>query len=109
VGAEELAGGLVEDDLHEALVLAERDGLAVADEREAADADVDLLFLRRRLGEADRCDLRRAVGAARDLQLPDWMTWLKAQDGEEIAARDPGGGGYAPIEEAPGIYVKMRS
>jgi polyhydroxyalkanoate synthase subunit PhaC len=40
---------------------------------------------------------------------PDWMTWLKAQDGEEVAAREPGGSGYAPIEDAPGSYVKVRS
>jgi polyhydroxyalkanoate synthase len=40
---------------------------------------------------------------------PDWMAWLKAQNGEEVAARDVGGGGYAPIEDAPGSYVKVRS
>ncbi len=40
---------------------------------------------------------------------PDWMAWLRAQDGEEIAAREVGGGGYAPIEDAPGSYVKVRS
>jgi polyhydroxyalkanoate synthase len=37
------------------------------------------------------------------------MAWLKAQDGEEVAAHEPGGGGYAPIEDAPGSYVKVRS
>jgi polyhydroxyalkanoate synthase len=40
---------------------------------------------------------------------PDWMTWLKAQDAEEVAAREPGGGEYAPIEDAPGSYVKVPS
>jgi polyhydroxyalkanoate synthase subunit PhaC len=40
---------------------------------------------------------------------PDWMAWLKAQDGEEVAAREPGGSGYAPAEDAPGSYVKVRS
>src|SRR6185503_11424193 len=45
VRAEKLAGLLVEDDLYQPLVLAERDRLAVADEGEAADADVELLLL----------------------------------------------------------------
>jgi polyhydroxyalkanoate synthase len=40
---------------------------------------------------------------------PDWMAWLKAQDGEKVAAREVGGGKYAPIEDAPGSYVKVRS
>jgi polyhydroxyalkanoate synthase len=40
---------------------------------------------------------------------PDWMAWLKAQGPEEVAAREPGGGKYAPIEEAPGSYVKIPS
>ncbi len=40
---------------------------------------------------------------------PDWLAWLKAQDAEEVAARQPGGGKFAPIEDAPGSYVKMRS
>jgi polyhydroxyalkanoate synthase subunit PhaC len=38
---------------------------------------------------------------------PDWMAWLKAQDAEEVAAREPGGDGYPPIEDAPGSYVKV--
>lgn len=40
---------------------------------------------------------------------PDWMAWLKAQDAEEVAARQPGGGKYLPIEDAPGSYVKVAS
>ena len=40
---------------------------------------------------------------------PDWMAWLRAQDPEEVRARQPGGGGHAPIEDAPGSYVKFRS
>jgi polyhydroxyalkanoate synthase len=40
---------------------------------------------------------------------PDWLSWLKAQDAEEVAAREPGGGEFAPIEDAPGSYVKVRS
>ena len=40
---------------------------------------------------------------------PDWLDWIKAQDSEEVAARPPGGGMFAPIEDAPGSYVKVRS
>jgi polyhydroxyalkanoate synthase len=40
---------------------------------------------------------------------PDWLAWLKGQDAEEVAARQPGGGKFAPIEDAPGSYVKVRS
>jgi polyhydroxyalkanoate synthase subunit PhaC len=39
---------------------------------------------------------------------PDWITWIKAQDAEETAARVPGGGQFEPIEDAPGSYVKIR-
>jgi polyhydroxyalkanoate synthase subunit PhaC len=38
----------------------------------------------------------------------DWHDWLKAQDGGEVTAREPGGGKLAPIEDAPGSYVKVR-
>jgi polyhydroxyalkanoate synthase len=40
---------------------------------------------------------------------PDWLDWIKAQDAEEVAARPPGGGVFASIEDAPGSYVKVRS
>ncbi|MFL6795800.1 MAG: PHA/PHB synthase family protein [Xanthobacteraceae bacterium] len=39
---------------------------------------------------------------------PDWINWLKAQDRTEVPARQPGGGGLAPIEDAPGRYVRVR-
>jgi polyhydroxyalkanoate synthase subunit PhaC len=39
---------------------------------------------------------------------PDWFKWLKAQDPAEVPAREPGGGVLAPIEDAPGRYVKAR-
>jgi poly[(R)-3-hydroxyalkanoate] polymerase subunit PhaC len=39
---------------------------------------------------------------------PDWLAWLKRQDPTEVAARAPGGGVLAPIEDAPGSYVKVR-
>ena len=39
---------------------------------------------------------------------PDWVDWIRAQDGETVPAREPGGGALAPIEDAPGSYVKVR-
>ena len=39
---------------------------------------------------------------------PDWLAWLKRQDKTEVPARIPGGGVLAPIEDAPGSYVKVR-
>ena len=39
---------------------------------------------------------------------PDWLDWIKAQDASEVAAREIGGGKLAPIEDAPGSYVKVR-
>src|SRR5262249_27615393 len=79
VRAEQRPGLLVEDHLDETLVLAQRDRLAVADEWKAADADIELVLLRRLLGEADRGDLRRAIGAARDEALVHGMR-LEALD-----------------------------
>jgi len=49
VGAQQLAGSLVEDHFDQPLVLTERNGLAVADERKAADANVEFFFPWRRL------------------------------------------------------------
>jgi polyhydroxyalkanoate synthase len=40
---------------------------------------------------------------------PDWLTWLKKQNAEEVPARVPGGGRLTPIEDAPGSYVRVRS
>ena len=67
--AEQLPGLLVEDDLHQALILAQRNRLAVADEGKAADADVELLLFGRLFGKAHGSDLRRAIRAAGDHQL----------------------------------------
>ena len=39
---------------------------------------------------------------------PDWVEWIKAQKGETVPAREPGGGVLTPIEDAPGSYVKVR-
>ena len=67
VRAEQLAGLGVEHGLHEALDLAERDRLAVADRRELADLDLVALLLGRGLGQADARDLRAAISAAGDV------------------------------------------
>jgi len=40
---------------------------------------------------------------------PDWLDWLKAQRAETVPARAVGGGKVAPLENAPGSYVKMKS
>ncbi len=40
---------------------------------------------------------------------PDWLAWIKSHDGgAQVAARIPGGGALAPIEDAPGSFVKVR-
>ena len=38
-----------------------------------------------------------------------WADWLHDKSGEWIAARDPNKGPLAPIEPAPGSYVKVKS
>ncbi len=40
---------------------------------------------------------------------PDWLAWLTAHDATKIPARTPGGGVFAPIEDAPGSYVRVTS
>ena len=39
----------------------------------------------------------------------DWIAWIKALAPDEVAARPPGGGKVATLEDAPGSYVKVRS
>ena len=65
--AEQFAGLRVEHGLDEALGLAQRDRLAVADEREFADLDLVAGLLGLGLGQADAGDLRARIGAARDV------------------------------------------
>src|SRR5579862_1548953 len=60
VRAEELASLAVEHGLDHALGLAERDCLAVADERKTPDFNLVALIAGRLLGEADAGDLRAA-------------------------------------------------
>jgi polyhydroxyalkanoate synthase len=40
---------------------------------------------------------------------PDWLAWIAAQGDERVPARKEGGDRLAPIEDAPGSYVKVRS
>jgi len=37
---------------------------------------------------------------------PDYAQWLSALSGGHVPAREPGGGIFKPIEDAPGSYVK---
>ncbi len=39
---------------------------------------------------------------------PDWHRWLARKGGPKVDARDPAAGGLAPIEDAPGSYVRER-
>ena len=39
---------------------------------------------------------------------PDWLAWIKQRDGKQVDAREPGGDKLAPIEDAPGSYVRVR-
>ncbi len=40
---------------------------------------------------------------------PNWQKWIVSQDNKMVDAREIGGGGITPIEDAPGSYVKMKS
>ena len=40
---------------------------------------------------------------------PEWRRWLKRHAGGQVSARDPGAGGLAPIEDAPGSYVRVQA
>jgi polyhydroxyalkanoate synthase len=40
---------------------------------------------------------------------PDWRAWLAKKSGKKVPARQPGDGKLAPIEDAPGSYVKVRA
>jgi polyhydroxyalkanoate synthase subunit PhaC len=39
----------------------------------------------------------------------DWMQWVAHHSGGQVSAREPGNGGLATIEDAPGSYVKVRA
>jgi polyhydroxyalkanoate synthase len=38
---------------------------------------------------------------------PDWHRWVSGLDRTQVSARQPGDGALAPIEDAPGSYVKV--
>ncbi len=40
---------------------------------------------------------------------PHWNAWLRKLSGEDVPARRPGDGELAPLADAPGDYVKVRS
>ena len=40
---------------------------------------------------------------------PHWAAWLGAKSGKKIPARDPAKGPLAPLGDAPGEYVKVKS
>jgi polyhydroxyalkanoate synthase len=39
---------------------------------------------------------------------PDWIDWIKSHGSEMVPARQPGSAKHAPIEDAPGSYVKVK-
>jgi polyhydroxyalkanoate synthase len=39
----------------------------------------------------------------------DWGPWLARRAGKKVPARRPGDGKFAPLEDAPGSYVKVRA
>ncbi|MBT9370324.1 class I poly(R)-hydroxyalkanoic acid synthase [Rhizobium sp. CSW-27] len=40
---------------------------------------------------------------------PHWQAWIEARNADRVAARQPGAKGAAPLCEAPGTYVLVRS
>jgi polyhydroxyalkanoate synthase subunit PhaC len=40
---------------------------------------------------------------------PDWAAWNAEKSGPKVAARQPGDGRLAPIEDAPGAYARVRA
>src|ERR671932_593371 len=40
---------------------------------------------------------------------PDWQAWVESQDRKRVPARKIGAGELAPIEDAPGSYVRVKS
>ena len=63
-------------------------------------------------GAASGDNLDRWIGDATEHTgswWPDWLAWLREFNPTETDARQPGGQGLLPIEDAPGSYVKVRS
>ena len=87
VGAQQLAGLGIEHGLDQPLGLAQGDGLAIADKRELADLDGISGLFRLGLGQTDGCDLRVAIGTARDGIGFDRMDVVLARD--QFCHHDP--------------------
>src|ERR1700709_1041226 len=85
MGAQQRAGLGIEDSLDHALGLAHRDGLAVADEGEAADLHLITGGLGLSLRQADGGYLRPAIGAAGDIADVHGMDMLS---GDFLDAHD---------------------
>src|ERR1700730_3648475 len=77
--AKKLSGFGIEDRFYESLGFAERDRLAIADEGKAADPDFNTQLFSFCLGEADRRDLRIAIGATGNHRLLHRM-WIETLD-----------------------------
>jgi len=66
------------------------------------------------INDKDAATLEQFVEGAKEHKgswWPDWLDWLKTQDGETVkadGARVPGKGKLKAIEDAPGSYVKAR-
>lgn len=58
---------------------------------------------------ADPQDWLKAAEQKPGSWWPDWQRWIGAQSGGSVAARAPGSGGLAALEDAPGSYVKERA
>src|SRR5205085_1356559 len=69
MSAQQLTGPGIENRLHQALIFAERNGLAIGEKRETPDPDLATFGLGLRLGQADGSYLRMAISAARNLVL----------------------------------------
>ena len=62
------------------------------------------------LGDVERA-AQRLAGARETAGSwwPVWGGWVARHGGGTVPARPPGDGGLAPLEDAPGSYVKMRA
>ncbi|HLH13104.1 MAG TPA: class I poly(R)-hydroxyalkanoic acid synthase, partial [Methylovirgula sp.] len=40
---------------------------------------------------------------------PDWLDWITQHSSDKVSAREPGGGKFAPLCDAPGEYVRVKS
>src|SRR5690606_26352615 len=86
MGAQHLRVLLVTDDLDEPFRLPRRERSPIGDPREYAYLDVEALFPRGFLGEADRRHLRMTVGAVGNVVVVDPRVWVAM---DRLDTRDP--------------------